>query len=119
MNLDEFRLDVDEAFGEAQSRRNETVRRIWRQIARDLKDAGPFSAMLHAFRADATEAMTALVYANSGDAAQIASLQATVQQSLRTMERIDEFQNAAAAVDANTDAIGSDDDDETPPEVEP
>jgi hypothetical protein len=115
LNLDPFRLDVDEAMAQAQEQQREAeverqkTRAVWQRIASELEHGGPFAALLTEFRQDATRALSDLVYADSNDSVRIASLQADVQRSLRTMEHIDEFQNAAQAADANVEGETLDD----------
>lgn len=108
--LDEYRLDLDEAMANARKEAIDT----WRRIEADLKKNGPFSALLTQFRTDATEAMSALVWADPKDPVAIALHQAAVIRCLETMEKMDTFRNAAEAADANTeaqDALGDEDDD--------
>lgn len=108
--FDQLRLDVDEAMADAQANKNgQHAIQIWRRIARELENGGPFADLLLSFREDAVKAMSDMVYADPNDAARIAALQADVQRSLRTMEHIDEFQNAAQAADANAETISEDD----------
>lgn len=107
LDLNAFRLDVDEAMSDAQEAQyaaeadRQEVRAAWQRIATELARGGPFATMLMSFRSDATRAMSELVYADPADAKAIAALQADVQRTLRTMEHIDEFRNAADAADAN------------------
>lgn len=113
MDIDElnpFRLDVDEAMAAARSEAIDT----WRRIEADLRKNGPFSALLIQFRTEATEAMSALVWADARDPVAIAMHQAAVIRCLDTMEKVDAFRNAAEAADANTEAATalSDEDDQ-------
>lgn len=109
LDLDSFRLDVDEAVRDAQEAQREAeldrqqAKETWSRIARELEQGGPFAQMLMSFRSDATKALSELVYADPTDTKHIAALQADVQRTLRTMEHIDEFRNAAEAADANTE----------------
>lgn len=105
-----FRMDVDEAMADAQVQQQQSeqdrqrVKRTWQSIQNALEKDGPMAALLTQFREDAVTALGALIYADSTDSARIRELQADVQRSLRTMEHIDTFQNAAEVADANSES---------------
>lgn len=104
MNIDDYKLDLDEAMALAQGKENIA---IWRSIAAHMERGGPFAELLLEFRADAVKSMSDIVYANPNDAVRIAALQADIQRSLRTMEHIETFESRAQAADANTEAADS------------
>jgi type II secretory pathway component PulF len=112
VDLDQFRLDVDEAMAMAQEAaasesERRRVKQVWLSIENQLTKGGPFAEMLIQFRQDAVSAMSEMVHADPTDTKLMASLQADVRRSLRTMEMIDSFSSAAKAADANDETIVS------------
>jgi hypothetical protein len=105
-NWNRFRFDVDDSMAGAQEQLAQSeqdrqrAKRVWDRIRNELDKDGPMAQLLAQFREDAVRAMGELIYVETSDAG-VRALQADVQRSLRTMEHIDTFQNAAEVADAN------------------
>ncbi len=91
---------------------SENVAQVWQGIENDLRDRGPFAAMLRSFQASAQEALTDLIFAPDFETTR--RLQAEVRRYLQTMEIVHGFKDRAATLTPEDIDLSTEDDEYTP-----
>ena len=99
----------DIALSKVAEREQGDVANTWAQIKDDLRKTGPIAKILLSFRASAIDAMADLVSVDPKDADKVTRLQGEVLRFLNTMTMIHAYREKAEAVDANSEADISDD----------